>query len=181
MTASHELIAHVRESAENSPYAVVEKPYGFDLTIDLADAKWLTLMRANGLKRVFTHEVRLKEASRTMVITDVENSVSWKAGPGTTGGLALSAQRSFKRGRVYQFSMQKELGVDARTGKVGTVVDYTFRAGEGRELVRRVAKEHGWSESMPAEQKGALIFGSVVGGLMVLSGLFLLVTKVILG
>lgn len=75
------------------------------------------------------------------------------------GGAALSAARSVKRGRVYAYQRRVELDVDARTGEVGKVVDHTFRAGEGRQLIRRVADELGWKEGMNAEQKGGLIVG----------------------
>jgi hypothetical protein len=146
-------LAHVRDEANGTPYAVVERPYGFDLTVDLADAQWLNLTAAHGPKRVFTHEVHVAKPGR-YGITDVEHTVSYGA-----GGASLTAARSIKRGRVYSYQRRAELGVDARTGQVGKVVDYTFRAGEGRQLVRRVADELGWTEGMNAEQKGGLIVG----------------------
>ena len=119
---TQELIAAVREAAEGSPYVVTEKPYGFDLTIDIVDAQWWTLLRKSGVKRVFTYEVRTKDSAKKMSITDVSNTVRWSGGGGVSSAPSLHAEKSFQRGRVYQYSAQKEVGVDARTGKLGTPV-----------------------------------------------------------
>jgi len=162
-SSTQEFVDRARAAAEGTPYAVAERPYGFDLTIDLADARWLTITRAHGLKRVFTHEVHLRDDGR-YGITDVDNTVSYSGGTAS-----LSAQRSFKRGRVMSYSRRVEFGVDARTGRVGKVVDYSFRAGEGRELVRRVAKDLGWTERMNGEQLGALWFAGIVVVVMVVA------------
>ena len=168
MTSSAELVAQVRIAAEGSPYAVTDQPYGFDLTVDVVDATWYTLLRVNHIDHVFTYEVRLDEAKARMTITDVANTVEWNAGLGSTP--TLRAQRSEQKGRVYEFSSRQELGVDsetaetAETGDVGEVVDYTFTAGEGRDLIRAAAQEAGWSEAMGREQNVGL---GVIGALVV--------------
>ena len=148
MSNTDQLIAAVREAAQGTPYVVEEKPGGFDLKINVVDAQWWTLLRKSGLKKVFTHRVRLDGAARTLTITDISNTFSWGAG-GTTPRLQAAA--GTQRGRVHERSFRKELGVDLRSGevgKVGKVVDYSFSAGEGRDLVRAVARQHGWSEKM---------------------------------
>lgn len=159
-TSTQAFVEGVRAAAEGTPYAVAERPYGFDLTIDLADARWLTLTRAHGLERVLTHEVHVKGGGR-YGITDVEHTVRYGAGAGADGAASLGASRSVSRGRLLRYSRQVELGVDADTGRLGKVVDDRFRAGEGRDLVRGVARELGWQEAMNAEQKGGLVVGIV--------------------
>jgi hypothetical protein len=163
MHDAHELMVRVRDQAQGTPYTVVEQPYGFDLTVDLADARWLTLTAAHGLTQVFTHEVHVKKSGR-YGITDVEHTVSYGA-----GGASLTAARSIKRGRVYSYQRRVELGVDARTGEVGKVVDHTFRADEGRQLIRRAATELGWRERMNGEQLGALWFAGITVVLLVVT------------
>ena len=170
MSNTDQLIAAVREAAEGSPYVVEEKPYGFDLTIDIVDTQWWTLLRKSGVKRVFTYEVRTKDAAKKMTITDVANSVRWSGG-GVSSAPSLHAEKSVQRGRVYQYSFQKEIGVDAKTGRLGTPVSYSFRSGEGRDLIRDAAKRTGWSEKMPAEAKGALIFAGAIVGVGAVVGL----------
>ena len=179
MATTDDLIAAVRRAASDTPYAVRETADGFDLTIDVADARWATLFTAHGLKKVFTHRVRLDGAARTLTITDISNTFSWGAG-GTTPRLKAAA--GTQRGRVHERSFRKELGVDLRSGevgKVGKVVDYSFSAGEGRDLVRAVARQHGWSEKMGGTQKGAAVFAGVVAGLLVLGGLGVLVARLV--
>lgn len=168
-STKQEFIERARAAAEGTPYAVVERPYGFDLTIDVADARWLTLTRAHGLERVLTHEVHVKGGGR-FGITDVEHVVRYGAGGDPDGGVSLGASKSVKRGRIWSYSKRIEIGVDADTGHLGKVVDYEFRAGEGRDLIRGVADELGWKEGMNAEQKGGLIVG--IGAIVLTIGVF---------
>lgn len=167
MSTAAEFVAAVREATKDTPYAVKETPKGFDLTIDVADARWLGLLRAHGLKKVFTHEVRLDEAAQTMKIVDVSNTLSWGAGGSTP---RLHVEKSVQRGRVYEKSLRKELGVDLRSGEIGKVVDYSFDSGEGRDVIREVARSQGWSEKMGGEQKGAIIVG--IGALVLIVVVF---------
>ena len=174
MGATQELIASVREATEGTPYVVEERPNGFNLTVNVIDAQWYTLIRKNGLKRVFTYEVRTYDRSRTLSITDVENSVRWDAGAGVTSPPSLHAERSFKRGRVYQLSFQKQYGFDAQTRQPTKVVDYRFNANEGRDIIRRAATRAGWKERMGAEERGAVIFAGAIVATGALIGLFFL-------
>lgn len=168
MTTSQELIAQVRASAEGTPYVVEERPYGFDLNIDIVDAKWWTLLRKNSVKRAFTYQVRLDEAKSRMTITDVSNEVRWDAGVGMNGRPSLHAEKQVQKGRVYEFSSEKQWGVDAESGELGKVVDYTFNANEGRGLIRNAAKPLGWSEGMGTEQKIGLAAAIFALGLVLL-------------
>ena len=180
MTTSPELIDRVHAAAEGTPYAVQERPYGFDLTIDIVDAKWWTLLRKNAVKRVFTHEVRLDEGRRRMVITDVANEVRWDAGVGPSARPSLHAEKSVQKGRVLEFSREKQWGADPASGEIGAVVDYTFRAGEGRALIREAAQPLGWSEGMGREQRiglaAALFALGLVVVIAVIAGVILLVS-----
>ena len=166
MSTSAEFLAAIRQATADTPYAVKETPRGFDLTIDVADARWLSILRAHGLKKVFTYKVTLDEAKQQLSITDVSNTLSWGAG-GTTPRLTGSA--TARSGRVYEKSFRKEYGVDIDTRKVGKVVDYSFDSSEGRDLIRGVARDQGWSERMGGQQRGAVVFGVAVLVLTVLA------------
>jgi hypothetical protein len=174
MSNTDQLIAAVREAAEGSPYVVAQKPYGFDLTVDIVDAQWWTLLRKSGAKRVFTYEVRTRDSAKKMSITDVSHTVRWSGGGGVSSAPSLHLERSFQRGRVYQYSFQKEVGVDPGTGRLGTPVSYSFRSGEGRDLIREAAGRTGWTEKMPLEQKGALVFAASIVAVGAIVGLVFL-------
>ena len=165
MSTRQSVLDQVRAATAGTPYVVKETPEGFDLEIDVVDAQWFTLMRVNGLQRVFTYEVALDEQEQKYSITDVAHSVSWDAGSGQGGPPTLHREQSTERGRVYSKSFHLETGVDARTGEVGTPVNYRFDSTEGRGIIRGVLKENGWSERMGSEQK----IGLVVAGLTVVA------------
>ncbi|SDO65265.1 hypothetical protein SAMN04489867_0242 [Pedococcus dokdonensis] len=176
MGTSTELISAVRAAAAGTPYAVRETPQGFDLTIDVADAQWLAVFKAHGLKKVFTHKVALNESNQSMTITDVSNTFSWSGGGSSP---RLQASGSTQRGRVYEKSFKKELGVDLKTGEVGQVVDYSFDATAGRDLVRDVAKQQGWDEKMGGTQKGAVIFAGATVAILAVAGIVWLVVSLL--
>ena len=121
-----------------------------------------------------------KESAKRLSITDVSQTVRWNAGGGVSGPPSLHVEKSFQRGRVYQYNFQKEIGVDARTGKLGTAVSYSFSSNTGRNLIRDAAARTGWSEKMNGEQKGALIFAASILVVAALIGLFFL-AKAIFG
>ena len=65
MGTSAELITNLRAAAKDTPYAVRETPNGFDLTIDVADAQWLTISRPTASRRCSpTRSVSKRRTSR---------------------------------------------------------------------------------------------------------------------
>jgi hypothetical protein len=179
VTDRDDLLQKLHAAADGGPYVITETPEGFDMKIDVVDAQWYTLIRRNGLTKVFTYSVRLDDADRKYSITDIANEVRWSAGADVDGPPTLVAQARQQRGRVYEKSFAIETGVDARTHELGTPVDYTFSSGQGRDLIRRVAKESGWSEEMGTEQKIGLVVAGVTVALLVVVGLVALVIALV--
>lgn len=179
MSTRQSLLDQLRTRTEGTPYVVKETPDGFDMEIDIVDAQWFNLMRLNGLQRVFTYEVTLDEEPQKFSITDVAHSVSWDAGAEHGGPPTLHREQSTERGRVYSKSFHMETGVDARTGEVGTPVNYRFDSSEGRDLIRGVLKENGWSEQMGTEQKIGLVVAGVTVAALVIIGIIALVMALV--
>lgn len=175
MSTRQSLLDQLRTRTDGTPYVVEETPDGFDMKIDIVDAQWFNLMRLNGLQRVFTYEVTLDEGQQKFSITDVAHSVSWDAGAEQGGPPTLHREQSTERGRVYSKSFHIETGVDARTGEVGTPVNYRFDSSEGRDLIRGVLKENGWREQMGTEQKIGLAVAGVTVAALVIVGIVALV------
>ncbi|MGO4597056.1 hypothetical protein [Terrabacter sp. 2RAF25] len=185
------LIEQVRSVAAGGPYVVAERPYGFDLTIDPADAHAADLIRRHGLERVLTHQVRLDEGAHALSITDISHLVRWDpatgdpgdpgdlgATGGNGGGLSLHAERGGRpapRARAQSTSFDEALGVEsADTGQLG---GQPVASGEGRELVREAAEALGWREQRGRDRRIALaVAGIAVAGLLV-AGLITLVIK----
>ena len=175
MSNRQALLDQLHAATQGGPYVIEETSDGFDMKIDIVDAQWFTIMRVNGLERVFTYEVTLDEENQKYSITDVAHTVSWQAGSGAEGPPTLTREQSTERGRVYSKSFHIETGVDARTGEVGTPVNYRFDSSEGRDLIRGVLKGNGWSEQMGSEQKIGLAVAGLTVALLVIVGLVALV------
>jgi hypothetical protein len=93
-----ELYDAVRSLADGSPYAVDRTDDGFVVHVDVADAKWLTLLRRQGLRTTVRHIVRVRPERRTFTITDDVRSLDWEAGlDGGRPVLSGSASRTYGR------------------------------------------------------------------------------------
>lgn len=140
---------------EDTPYTVTARDDGFDVGLDIVNARWFGIYSAQGLKSVFVQRVKVDEKQYT--ITDRTYSVSWSA-----GAPRLKLQVEAFVGRTYQFSTQKTWGLNGR-GEPAKVVDYTFSSEEGRGLIKAAAREVGLKERMPLSVKAPLILGIVLG------------------
>jgi hypothetical protein len=168
MSTTADLEGRVRAAAEGTPYVVTGVDGGFDVTLDLADARWWELFGRAGLKRSLTHEVRLRDAD-TFTVTDVERRVDWVAGVPTA-----SASASTTRGRTWGGGFEKVWALDD-DGRVSPVVDYRFDAAEGRHLVEAAAESLGLTQHRGTEERLGIAF-AVVGGVgAVLTAVVLLV------
>jgi hypothetical protein len=172
MGDAERLVAAVRERAEGTPYVVQPTEDGFDLRIDVGDARWYGLLYKSGLRKVFAFHVDLDEQRHRMTITDDHVDVRWDAGLDTSGHplpvLTASAEGSRVRGRSYELSLNQTFAL-AGDARPGTVLDYTFSSAEGRDLIRDAAEDLGWSESTHADQRtGLVIAGIALAAVLVL-------------
>jgi hypothetical protein len=149
----------VMRQTEGTPYSVTARDDGFDVGLDIVNARWFGIYSAQGLKRVFVHRVKLDGKQYT--ITDRTYSVSWSAGIPR-----LNLQAEAFVGRKYQFSARKTWALNGE-GEPAKVVDYTFSSEEGRGMIKAAAREVGLKERMPWSVKAPLIFGIAVGVLSV--------------
>ena len=135
----------VGRNAEGTPYVVTPTAEGFDVGIDIVDARWFELYGKAGLSRTFVHRVAVH--GTTYTITDESRTLEWQA-----GSPRLGATLEHFTGRKYELSFQKTVALSER-GRVEKVVDYTFSSEEGRRLVKDAAKEQGLKEHMPLNAK----------------------------
>lgn len=108
-----------------------------------ADAKWIDLARAHGLRRTFSIRMTLDERSRTVRATDYVASYDWSAGPG-------GASITWKSGLGIVF-FQRE-----HTRVLGLQLDeqgrfkpefsyaYSFNLDELKEPLRTAVARSGW-------------------------------------
>ena len=135
----------VSARAEGTPYVVTPTSEGFDVGIDIVDARWFELYKKVGLSRTFVHHVAVD--GTTYTVTDDSRTLEWEA-----GSPRLGATLERFTGRKHELSFQKTVALSER-GRVEKVVDYTFSSQEGRRLIKGAAKEQGLREHMPLDAK----------------------------
>ncbi len=156
-----QLYEAVRELAAESPYLVTPTRRGFEVRVDLADARWYGLLQRRGLRTTFTHEVAVSEADRTYTITDARRTVSGEAGPSLSERRLVIRGSSERRvGRLIHLEKRKDWGWDDKWN-YGRVVDYTLNTEESRSLIRTAARKVGYEERLPRVVKGAMLAAGV--------------------
>jgi hypothetical protein len=128
---------------------------GFDVFLDIVDARWFQLYAAAGLERTFVHHVALV-GGRDFAVTDDSHTLEWEA-----GHPRLGARLERFTGRRHELSFQKTIAISERA-RLEPVVDYTFSSEEGRRLVKGAARELGLREHLPATAKVGLWFAVAV-------------------
>ena len=150
----------VSRNAEGTPYVVTPTAEGFDVGIDIVDARWFEQYRKVGLTRTFVHHVAVD--GTTYTITDDSRTLEWEAGAARLGA-------SYERfsGRKYELSFRRTVALSER-GRVEKVVDYTFSSEEGRRLIKSAAKEQGLKEHLPLSAKIGLWVAILVIATMII-------------
>jgi hypothetical protein len=144
----------VEQATGDTPYVVTPRDGGFDLGLDLADARWHTVLGLAGLQQTYVHQVR-PEGQASYTITDVSRRVDWVAGaPG------LSGEVSVMKGRVIELGKEKAWGLDAH-GQPIRVADFTFSSEEGRQLITLAADQLGLSQRRGTAEMIGLGFAAV--------------------
>ena len=173
MTGSRQaFLDGVQQAATGTPYVVTPTDAGFDVTLDIVDARWFGLFDKAGLSKVYVHHVAVA-GDGTYTVTDDAREVEWVAG---VPRASASAERVY--GRVKEFGVQKVWAVDEH-GRFGPVVDFRFSSEEGRDLVKGVAQQLGLKEKRGAAEKTGLIFALVAGVGSVITLLVLLVAALL--
>ena len=147
----------VRRAAEGTPYVVTDTESGFDVTLNIVDAEWYGLFNKAGLKKVYSHHVKLDDGQGTFSITDESRTLEWEAG---VPRLAASAE--FMRGRVKEFGVETVWAFDehghwrsaeALNSVIGGPSAWPGTRAPRRALTRRVG---GLATSGPSEDRGSV-------------------------
>lgn len=175
MTLTEDFGVAVAALSAETPYTVTADDDGFDVHIDLADARFYSLFTQHRLSKIVIHRIRVDEEARTFTMLDIARSVEWGAGVAAGERVPrLSGSMESSRGRIISFSRQKIYAWDEHL-QYGKVVDYDFSSNEGHSLVRAGAARVDLTERLPGVAKGALIVAGITVALIVLSGVGVLI------
>jgi hypothetical protein len=158
-----EFYRRVREVSEGKPYVVTETEDGFDVATDFS-AQWFGLFNKAGMRRSYTHHVKLPEPG-VFVVTDEARRVDWVAG---VPRLAGSVEVFY--GRKKEWTSEKVWAFDEH-GRFTKVADYRFSSEEGRALIEGVAEQLGLRQRMGWQQKVGVITALVTLAGLVVCGL----------
>lgn len=168
-----EFYRRVREVSEGTPYVATETDVGFDVTIEVADARWLGLFQQAGLSKVYTHHVAVPEPG-VYTVTDESREVEWVG-----GAPRVSATAQLVSGRVREIGARKVWAFDMQ-GRFGVQADYRFDSEEGRGLLTGVAEELGLRRRRGGAEQVGLVFG-VIGGVGALAAVVAVLVTAALG
>ncbi|TQL66222.1 hypothetical protein FB381_0071 [Nocardioides albertanoniae] len=164
--AAYPLYDRAKRATEGSPYTVTPTSRGFDVSLDLVNAKWYGLFNKSGVTASFVHHVSA-DANGTYRILDDKVTFTWSA------GIPTQFRYTRVQGRIYSVGFEKSWGI-TEGGDLGQITDYKFSSEEGRAFIKVAAKALGMREKMPAAAVIAL-------GFALLGGLGAMLTLIVLG
>lgn len=158
----------VRRATHDTPYTVTPTEKGFDLKVDIVDAKWWGVLNRAGMTKAYIHHVSVPDP-QTYEVTDAYVDVEWSAGVPSAHYTQEHAS-----GRVYKKSFDVAYAFN-EDHKLEKIYSYTFDSEESRKLLKDAAKSLGMKERMGATEKIGLAVGLGTIAALIVAGLVLLI------
>ena len=180
MTAP-DLLTAVQAACVDTPYVVTPTEKGFDVSLDIVNAKWHSLFNQYGLSEMFVHYVTVDETAKTYVIMDGSQRIE-RTDLGH-GEYAFQVAGKAEKFWGTQISFEKEIAIGVKDdpskplsiGDPGVIYNYTFNSEEGRRLITGPAKALGYTKKMDWATKTGLICAlSVPVGFVILGLAYLI-------
>lgn len=176
MKTASQLVNDLVQKSQDTPYIITPRDNGFTMSINIVDAKWYTLLYKNGLKKTFTIDASLDESKGAVQTTDTAYGLEWQGGA-DAGSLAprLGGQIKMQKGEIWSYQAGKQYGISEQ-GKVGETASYSFSSSEAKKWLDTQLKEAGWHRTLGNEAKGAAIVAGLTITVLVIAGLYILLT-----
>lgn len=152
-----ELLARVQAAVAGSPYVVRPTRAGFDVSLNVDDARWWASLQRQGVRRAYVHHVVLSRRGKRYSITDDAFELDWAVGAGAGLVPRVGARIEQQAGRIVNVSFGRS--ASAGDGAFGRPREYRFSSEEGRQVITAVAKELRWSQSRGTAEKVGLAVG----------------------
>jgi hypothetical protein len=156
--AAGEFLARVQAAAAGTPYVVRPTRAGFDVSLDVSNARWWTPLQRQGVRRTFVHHVALGRRGKWYSITDDAFEMDWSVGAGAGLVPQVGARIAAQAGRIANVSFGKTAAI-RYDGASGPTYHYSFSSEEGRQLITAAAKELRWSQRPGTAEKIGIAVG----------------------
>lgn len=128
------------------PFVISQSSTPSELQADwrYADAKWIDLARAHGMRRTFRIHLTLDESSHTVRATDYSAAFDWSAGHGG-GSIAWRAETGiifFQKEQQHVFGLQFD---DQGRPQSGLAYSYKFDLNEMKGPIMTTVTKAGWN------------------------------------
>jgi len=169
MNTAQQLIQHITESAKDTPYVITQTADGFELSLNIVDARWVMPLGTGNIKKYFTITAKLDETSRVARLNDSLYELEWSAG--LNGQLVphIGAQVQVQQGTIYQVHIGGVLGTQTESG----ITTYQFSSSEAKKWLNAILAQDGWKKAMSIQTKIGII-AACFGGLVALGAIILI-------
>jgi hypothetical protein len=176
MTTAQELTQIVSEAAKDSPYIVKSTDKGFEVSLNIVDAKWVLPLGTGQVKKYFRIDAKLDETTHAATLNDTLYELEWTAG--VDGSLVphIGAQLNMQQGEIHEMQFGAVIGKP--TGSTGGqgVVTYSFTSDKAKKWLNEILAANDWKKKMGMQAKIGLTVGAimvvigVVGAILALTG-----------
>lgn len=177
MTTAQELTQKVIEAAKDTPYVVTQTDSGFEVSLNIVDAKWVLPLGTGKTKEYFRITAELDEATHTATLNDSLYQLEWSAG--TDGNLVphVGASLQVQQGEIHERQFGVVIGMPgSKQGDTG-VTTYSFSSDKAKGWLKGLLIANGWKKKWGLQAKIGLIVGLVVIAIGVVGSIIVLVNK----
>lgn len=162
-----ELQTAVMAACDGTPYAVTPTEKGFDVALDIVDARWHGVFRQYALRETYIHHVTVDEAHRTFTIMDDAAQLRRTDLGHGRYSFAVAARATRQRGTVKTWRFRRSFGVTddpskpLSIGSIGETAHFSFSSEESRALITGPAAQLGYAKRMDPVTRTGLVVGLI--------------------
>lgn len=165
-----------QELKDTGIFTVTSHPDTNEIIVDfdLANTDFWVVLTKRGVKKLYRIIVKVNKEKNSASVSSEWHKLEWTAG---VPKLGASFEKSFQKGTQYSYSAAKEWKF---TGNgLEEAYSYSINTVPLLAKVKKAVKASGYAVTMDPVSKGAVIFAGAVLAALIVSGIVVLITKVL--
>jgi hypothetical protein len=167
MTTAQELTKIVSEAAKDTPYTITPTDDGFELRLNIVDAKWILPLGTGRVDKYFTITAKLDESTHQATLNDTLFQLEWMAGIDGKLEPHIGAKIDVFQGEVHELQFGVVVGTTDNNNSVAPgVTTYSFSGDKAKKWLQSLLNANGWKKKFSVQTKigiAAVVFAGLVG------------------
>lgn len=176
-TTAQQLTQLVTEAAKDTPYVVKPLENGFEVALNIIDAKWALPLGTGRINKYFTIRATLDEATHQATLNDTLYQLEWSAGVDGSLTPHIGAEIQVAQGEIHEMQLGVVIGTPKAEGQAIGATTYKFSTDEAKNWLKNLLVANGWKKKWGLQAKIGLTVGLLVTLIGVVGAIIVLATR----